>query len=167
MLPAALRLAVVATFLPAMLSAADPVPRVAPTRPGAAVVNSAPALAGKPASLPVTRLQGSEFFAVRDVAGLLGLKWTWVESTRRLTLTDPSNRIELTSGSREIAVNGLRLFLGSPILPHNGALYISKTDLERCLAPQLRPTLLGPLLARPKIVVLDPGHGGSDDGAEN
>lgn len=167
MLPAALRLAVVATFVPALLSAADPVPRVVPTRPDVAAVNPAPAPAGKPASLPVTRLQGSEFISLRDVAGLLGLKSAWVESTRRLTLTDRSNRIELTAGSREIGVNGLRLFLGSPVMPHNGALYISKTDLERCLAPQLRPALLGPLLARPRIIVIDPGHGGADDGAEN
>lgn len=169
MFPAGLRLALVATFAPAALLAVDSAPRVAPTRPGqtAAAANQGPAAVGKPSSLPVTRLIGLEYFALRDVTALLGFKSTWVESTRRLTLLDATNRIELTGGSREIAVNGLRVFLGNPILQHGGLLYISKTDLERCLTPLLRPALLGPLLGRPRIIVLDPGHGGQDNGMEN
>lgn len=169
MFPAGLRLALVATLVPVRLLAVDSAPRVAPTRPGltAVAANQGPAARGKPSSLPVLRLIGLEYFALRDVTALLGFKSTWVESTRRLTLLDASNRIELTGGSREIAVNGLRVFLGNPILQHGGALYISKTDLERCLAPLLRPALLGPLLGRPRIIVLDPGHGGQDNGMEN
>ena len=167
MFPAGLRLATVAILAPGLLAAAEPVGRVAPTRPGVGIANPGAAAVGKPATLPVTRLLGLEFFALRDVAGLLDFKTTWVESTRRLTLTDSSNKVELTGGSREIAVNGLRVFLGQPIVQRGGALYISKTDLERSLAPQLRPALLGPLLARPKVIVLDPGHGGSDNGTEN
>jgi N-acetylmuramoyl-L-alanine amidase len=167
MFPAGLRLATVATFAAVSLAAAEPVARVAPNRPGAGIANPGAAAAGKPSSLPVTRMLGLEFFAVRDVTGLLGFKSTWVESIRRLTLTDQTNKVELTGGSREIAVNGLRVFLGQPIVLRGGALYISKTDLERSLAPQLRPALLGPLLGRPKIIALDPGHGGADHGMEN
>src|SRR5450755_1617624 len=89
MFPAGLRLATIATFATVWLGAAEPVPRVAPTRPGAGIANPGAAAAGKPSSLPVTRLLGLEFFAVRDVTGLLGFKATWAESTRRLTLTDP------------------------------------------------------------------------------
>ena len=167
MFPAGLRLATVATFAAVSLAAADPAARVAPTRPGTGIANPGAAAAGKPSSLPVTRMLGLEFFALRDVTRLLGFRSTWIESTRRLTLTDPTNQVELTGGSREIAVNGLRVFLGQPIMQRGGSLYISKTDLERCLAPQLRPALLGPLLARPRIIVLDPGHGGADNGTEN
>lgn len=167
MLPAGLRLALLATLSAAVLSAADPVPHVAPTRPGGGITNPGAAAAGKPSSLPVTRLAGLEYFALRDVAALLGYQTTWVESTRRLTLSDQATRIELGSGSREISFNGLRVFLGSPVLQHGGALYISKTDLERCVAPLLRPALLGPLFARPRTIVIDPGHGGQDNGMEN
>lgn len=169
MFPAGLRLALVLALAPVGLFAVEPATRVPPTRPGASptAANQGPVAAGKPSSLPVTRLQGLEYFAVRDVGALLGYKTSWVEATRRLTLTDSANRIELTGGSREIAVNGLRVFLGNPVLQHRTALYISKTDLERCLAPLLRPALLGPLLTRPRVIVIDPGHGGQDNGMEN
>jgi len=167
MFPAGLRLATVAIFATVPLAAAEVVPRVPPTRPGAGITNPGAAAIGKPASLPATRMLGQEFLALRDVAGLLGFKTTWVESTRRLTLADQSNRIELTGGSREIAVNGLRVFLGSPIVQRGSLVFISKTDLERCLAPLVRPALLGPLFSRPRVIVLDPGHGGADNGTEN
>ena len=167
MFPAGLRLALVVTLGPAVLAAAAPAPRVAPKRPGGGITNPGAAAAGKPSTLPVTRLAGLDYFALRDVAVLLGYKTTWVEATRRLTLWDQATRIEFGSGSREIAVNGLRVFLGNPVLQHREALYISKTDLERCLAPLLRPALLGSLFARPRTIVIDPGHGGQDNGMEN
>jgi len=169
MLPAGLRLALVVTLGAAVLSAAPSAPRVAPTRPGAgsSITNPGTAAAGKPVLLPATRLDGLEYFALRDVTALLGLKSTWVKATRKLTLRDATNRVELTGGSREVSFNGLRIFLGNPILQRRSALYISKTDLERGLAPLLRPALLGPLLARPRVIVLDPGHGGQDNGTEN
>ncbi len=80
MFPAGLRLALVMTLGATVLSAADPVPRVAPTRPGAGITNPGAAAAGKPSSLPVTRLTGLDYFALRDVAVLLGYKTIWVES---------------------------------------------------------------------------------------
>jgi N-acetylmuramoyl-L-alanine amidase len=49
----------------------------------------------------------------------------------------------------------------------NGHLYVSRTDAERALAPLLRPGLCGAPPPAPKIIVLDPGHGGDDPGTEN
>lgn len=167
MLPAALRLALAAAFGPVLLAAAEPAPRVAPTRPGAAGANPEAAASGRLASLPVTRISGVDYVSLRDAATLLGLKSAWAESIRRLILTDPSNQVEVTAGSREMAVNGLRLFLGSPTVLRSSVLYLSKTDFERGLAPRLRPALLGVPPARPKIIALDPGHGGADHGMEN
>src|SRR5437762_1763173 len=106
MFPAGLRLALVMTLSAAGRSAAEPVPRVAPTRPGSSITNPGTAAVGKPALLPATRLYGLEFFSVRDVGALLGMKASWTETTRRLTLTDSANRLELVAGSREVALNG-------------------------------------------------------------
>jgi N-acetylmuramoyl-L-alanine amidase len=167
MVPAVLRLAAVATFAPLMLAATEPGPRVAPTRPGETATVPAHASSGTLASLAGSRISGVEFVAVPDAAGVLGLKLAWSDSTRRLTLADASSKVELMAGSREVAVNGLRLFLGSPIVLRGGALYISRSDLERSLAPRLCPALLGRPLARPRIIALDPGHGGVDHGMEN
>ena len=167
MFPAALRLAAVAALAPAALVAAEPVPHVAPSRPGTAAANPGPAVSSHQARLPATRFAGQDFVALRDIAELLGMKAAWVESTRRLTLADPSGRLELTAGSREVALNGLRLFLGSPTVQRSGALYVSQTDFERSLLPRLRPALLGTPPGRPRVIVLDPGHGGIDHGMEN
>jgi N-acetylmuramoyl-L-alanine amidase len=166
MFPAGLRLALLLPLGASALSAAD-APRVAPTRPGSSITNPGTAAVGKPALLPVTRLNGLEYFSLRDVSKLLGLKFGWVESTRRLTLSDSANRLELTGGSREVSCNGLRIFLGNPVLMNRGTPFISKIDLDRCVAPLVRPGLLGPLLGRPRTVVIDAGHGGVDHGMEN
>jgi len=178
MFPAASRLAVVAALFPGLLAAADPTPHVAPTRPiGSAPVTSGPAstavqrptsaASSRLASLPIAHVSGMELISLRDVAAMLGWKLDWAESARRLTLTGNGGRVELTSGSREVSVNGLRLFLGHPTVQKNGALYLTKTDFQRELMPLLEPSLLGPLLGRPRVVVIDPGHGGADQGMEN
>ena len=166
--PAALRLAMLAAFASVAGMAAESTPRVAPTRPGATTAPVAPSPTSvKLAALPITRIGGVDFVSMRDVAGLLGWKTIWTEATRRFTLLDPANKVELTGGSREVMVDGLRLFLGNPAMVHSGMLHISKTDFQRCLMPQLRPALLGSFLGRPRIIVLDPGHGGQDNGMEN
>ena len=178
MFPAASRLAVVAALFPGLLAAADPTPHVAPSRPnGGALTTSAPAPApvqrpasaasSRLASLPILHVAGMELIGLRDVAAMLGWKMDWAESARRLTLTGNGGRVEMTSGSREASVNGLRLFLGHPTVQKSGALYLTKTDFQRELMPLLEPPLLGPLLGRPRIVVIDPGHGGADQGMEN
>ncbi|MEO6874429.1 MAG: N-acetylmuramoyl-L-alanine amidase [Opitutaceae bacterium] len=170
MFPAAVRLAAVIGILaPALLLAREPAGRVAPTRPEsmAPVANSRAATSGKSLALPLTRIGGMEFISLRDLAGQLRWKMAWVQPDHRLALSDSSGRIELTAGSREALVDGLRVFLGNPVILKGGVLYVSKTDYQRCLMPLFRPSLLGPLLARPKVIVIDPGHGGTDNGMEN
>lgn len=83
----------------------------------------------------------------------------------RLELTGAGGRIELKAGSREIEFQKLRVFLGEPVVWHRGAAYVSRIDLERFLAPMLRPSALA---ARPlKTIVIDAGHGGNDTGTRN
>jgi N-acetylmuramoyl-L-alanine amidase len=73
-------------------------------------------------------------------------------------------RADIANDTREISVNGLRVFLGDPVMGASGQLYVSRVDYERCLTPLLRPglgTIAPPAL---KTIVLDPGHGGRDNG---
>jgi N-acetylmuramoyl-L-alanine amidase len=92
------------------------------------------------------------------------LKATWLERGRRLSLTGPSARAELENDTRDVTVNGTRVFLGEPVLDSGGQLYVSRIDFERCLAPMLRPGY-GAVAQPPlKTIVLDPGHGGKDNG---
>jgi N-acetylmuramoyl-L-alanine amidase len=121
----------------------------------------------RPAPLMPTRLNNLNYVSLADVAARLGWKSAVAENGRRLTLTDRDGKVEVAMDSREAAINGLRVFLGNAVLVRGGDFFISKIDYERCLAPILRPTLMGVLPGRPKVVALDPGHGGLDDGMEN
>jgi len=60
---------------------------------------------------------------------------------KKLILADESNRAEFKSDSREVLVDGLRIFLGDKAVLRKGQLYVSRTDFERSLTPLLRPGL--------------------------
>ena len=140
-------------------SKAEAPARAAPTRPLLT------------ASLPTgLRLGGIDYVSATDFEVWLGLKGAWLEPLRKLALTDKTNaanRVEFNADSRDTTVNGLRVFLGTPTVLRAGKLYISRIDAERCLAPLLRPGLGAELPPAPKIIVIDPGHGGEDPGTEN
>ena len=163
MLPAALRFALLASLCWAATAWGQPEGRTAPTRPEG---NGAPVPA-RPASLPGIRLGPVEYVAMQDVATLVRMKTAWQEKERRLTLFDAGTRAEFEAGSREVSLNGLRLFLGMPALLHNGTFYVSRIDFERMLLAQLRPALLAAPPPRPRVIAIDPGHGGTDNGMEN
>lgn len=177
MVPAALRFWLCASLLAALVASAAEPARALPTRPGGA---SAPAPAGpapaasQPAqprvrlsSLSTTRIAGVDYVSFREAAALMGLKVTWQEKERRMTLADATTRVEVATDSREAAVNGLRVFFGRPVMDRNGVLLLGKIDFERVLVSRIRPVLLPAPPPRPKVIVLDPGHGGPDNGMEN
>ncbi len=150
---------VLLSHVPLYCGAAEASPRSAPTRPGT------PAPAPVPGSALATRKFGAvDYVALGDVATRLGLKLAWVQRGRKVSLTGPAARAELENDSRDVSVNGLRVFLGDPVLASGGQLFVSRIDFERCLTPQLRPGFGTPPLPVPKTIVLDPGHGGKDNG---
>lgn len=148
-------------------SAPASIDRAAPT----ASLRAPPARPLVTPALPTgLRLSGVEYVSVTELALWLGCKGAWTDPRRTLVLSDksnPANRAELTADSREAGVNGLRVFLGEKVILRDDRLYVSRADAERSLAPLLRPGLGVPLPNVPRIIVLDPGHGGDDPGAEN
>ncbi len=151
----------------------DPAPAVATKAAPVAPVRAAPARPAPPvppALRTSLRVGGFDYVSATDLDVWLGWKGAWTEPLRKLTLTDksdPANRAEIEADSRNATVNGLRVFLGDKAVVRAGHLYVSKIDAERCLAPLLRPGFGVALPAAPKIIVLDPGHGGVDPGTEN
>jgi N-acetylmuramoyl-L-alanine amidase len=134
-------------------------PRVTPTRPAGPAFNLG--------SLPVTRFGGLDYVSATDLASRLGLKAAWTEPGKKLLLTDATNRALLEADERDAPVNGVRLFFGWPVRARGGQLYVSRVDAERVFAPLVRPGLGVALPPAPRTIVLDPGHGGRDDGTEN
>jgi N-acetylmuramoyl-L-alanine amidase len=132
--------------------------RAAPTRPDA------------PQLWPTTRLHGADWIDVRDIAARYGLKAAWTKPDRVLSLSDARGvRLTFETRQRDFYVDGLRVFLGEPVVPDKGTLWVTKLDVIKLVAPLLRPADRADQLpaARPRTIVLDPGHGGGDPGKEN
>ena len=68
------------------------------------------------------------------------------------------------SGSPEFYINGLKFILSYPVADSNGHPIVSRMDLTKLIEPVLRPSRIrnAELV---NTVILDPGHGGSDNGA--
>ena len=81
-----------------------------------------------------------------------------------LTSSNGTRSIRGTVGSNEIYINNLKFILSYPIEEVDGHLIISRMDLTKVIEPVLRPShIKGAELV--DTVVLDPGHGGYDNGA--
>lgn len=158
-------LIVLSVWLPACASAQPAPPAAAPVRAAPTRPPSAPSQLW-----PVTRLRGADYVSVRDVAARFGLTAAWVRPELELTLSDKSGvRFTFEPQQRDFYFDGLRVFLGEPPLLEKGALWLSKLDVIKLVAPLFRPADHAALLpaAAPRTIVLDPGHGGSDPGKEN
>ncbi|XHR28485.1 MAG: N-acetylmuramoyl-L-alanine amidase [Chthoniobacteraceae bacterium] len=67
-------------------------------------------------------------------------------------------------GSPEFYINNLKFVLSYPVAEINGRPSISRMDLTKLLEPVLRPSRIQNF-AKVDTVILDPGHGGHDNGA--
>jgi N-acetylmuramoyl-L-alanine amidase len=83
-----------------------------------------------------------------------------------LTLTGKDVRMTFEAGSREATWNGYRLFLGEPPAMRGGHLTLAASDWAAIVRPLLAPAAAASP-GRLQLVVIDPGHGGSDPGTEN
>jgi N-acetylmuramoyl-L-alanine amidase len=90
------------------------------------------------------------------------VKGGW-DSVYRLETTSGPLRVQM--GQQTASLGGLGYLLGFKPRAINGVPYLHSLDLQKTL--QL---LLGPPWTpndRPRVIVLDPGHGGRDNGAQN
>jgi len=67
-------------------------------------------------------------------------------------------------GSNELYINNLKFILSYPIADHNGQPIVSRMDLTKVIEPVLRPSRIKGA-ERVDTIILDPGHGGHDNGA--
>jgi len=77
------------------------------------------------------------------------------------------SKIRFTKGSRVIEINDTKVYLGYPVIEHKKSLYMPELDWQFTLSPILVPPKISPRQRNVKTIVIDPGHGGKDPGAQN
>jgi N-acetylmuramoyl-L-alanine amidase len=80
-----------------------------------------------------------------------------------LKVADAGGSLLFENNSRRVVVNGVTVWMNAPVLALGGWT-LDTADADRTLDPLFRPEPTTPI---PKdfLIVLDPGHGGSDPGA--
>jgi N-acetylmuramoyl-L-alanine amidase len=119
---------------------------------------------------PTARLYGADYVDVREIARRYGYTAAWTVPGKVMTLSDRGGaRLRFEDRERDFRHDGIRVFMGSVVVSEKGSLWVGHKDVTTLLAPLLRPAdqLADLPLAPPKLIVLDPGHGGTDPGKQN
>src|SRR4051812_10823495 len=86
--------------------------------------------------------------------------------SRTVSLRSERRTIRAQAGTSEISINGVRFFTDFPLLNNNNEDLISVMDVSKIIEPVLRPSRIQKS-TKVETVVLDPGHGGNDQGASS
>ena len=110
----------------------------------------------------------TSYLSIPTLASSVGMEVRKTTDGKHLHYTVSSRwcRVEFDEGKRMCAVNGVRMQLSRSILEQRGALYISNSDYRKMIEPLILPQNFRPA-PKLKTIMLDPGHGGNDSGAEN
>jgi len=153
---------------PAPPAAATPAkPEPAPPASKPEPVRAAPT---RPVQIwPFTKFRGLDYVAVRDIAKRYGLKAAWTKPGALLVLSDARGaRFTFERDQRDFYLDGARVFLGELTYLSGDDLWVPKLDVIKTIAPLFAPADHASFLpAAPKLIVIDPGHGGTDPGKQN
>lgn len=83
---------------------------------------------------------------------------------KSISLETQNVKLELTEGSQEMRMNGVKIFLSESVRKQADTHYLSKLDLVTLIDPLMRPNVMKGI-SDVKVIVLDAGHGGKDKGA--
>ena len=104
----------------------------------------------------------SKSISLAQIARLYSMKRTQIG--RQILMKNRWNSIEVQTNGRTIRINGINVWLHYPCYNTRHGWSIRMDDFQKTIDPILRSyKYLTPKM--PKIVVLDPGHGGKDSGA--
>ena len=123
----------------------------------------APAVRAEPRTLKSTRIAGTSYVSVRDLAEYYGLGRDQARSPERAEYRTPVVQLAIEHESRSMQLNGVTHWLNIPILSTRNQLWIAGLDVLKTIDPILRQGR-SPTKSTIRTVVLDPGHGGGDTG---
>ena len=108
--------------------------------------------------------QGRDYFRVSSWAkeNQFNLRWTFPDQELRLSTSRHS--LVLHHDSRRIKINGVWVWISAPVLMRDHDAFLPLLDLRTTLQPILYPRR--DPVGSPRIICLDPGHGGGDPGKQ-
>jgi N-acetylmuramoyl-L-alanine amidase len=106
---------------------------------------------------------GRDHVTLRNVADFYGLG-DYQQAGNAIEMGSFGRSLRGAVGSNELYINGLKFILSYPISQLDGEPIVSRMDLTKVIEPVLRPSRIRDA-AVIDSVVLDPGHGGYDNGA--
>ena len=104
----------------------------------------------------VTFANVAQFYQFPDYARVSGA----------VSLRSEHRVIRAQAGTSEFSINGVRFFANFPLLNSGNDDLISVMDVSKIIEPVLRPSRIHGA-EKVETVVLDPGHGGTDQGASS
>ena len=110
--------------------------------------------------------QNVPYLSLQEIASRLNMKFEWVVPQKTARLKSQWTTLEFRIHKRDATLNQTKVFLGKPILLHQGKLHVSRRDFDLTLSPLLTPQIFP---NPPKLyhIVIDAGHGGKDVGTQN
>ena len=108
---------------------------------------------------------GREYVQLDAVASQFGMQAFGLSNGKDYELRSQWSRLRFGVNSRLFHYNAMPVYLGFPVRQKQGCWWISVSDLHACLQPILHQKSLG--IHLDSHIVLDPGHGGKDQGAAN
>lgn len=86
------------------------------------------------------------------------------ETSSTYSLSSTNVHLVFQAGSRKLLASGMLVWMNAPAAMRRGRWTVSPADANGTVGPILRPGTYVDPVANP-VVVLDPGHGGGDNGA--
>ena len=111
----------------------------------------------------VLKHQGRDYVTFENVSEFYQFNG-YNHANRTISLRSDRRAIRAEVGTSEININGVRFFTCYPLLERGDAQLVSAADVGKIIEPVLRPSRIQNA-QRVETVVLDPGHGGTDQGA--
>jgi len=107
---------------------------------------------------------GRDYLSVANFCAFYGFPAPGAADGRRLTVKGPLGQVTFEADSTHVVVNGVAHWLSFPVYAEESGWYLSRIDLAYFFEPLLRPAKIAKK-ADFKGVIVDPGHGGADNGA--
>lgn len=112
--------------------------------------------------LPVLAAASSDSVSLSYIARLYSMKTS--SAGKKIVMKNKWNTIEMETNSRRAWINGVMVWLHHPCRKSGRGWAIQEVDFKKGIDPIMRAYAYIPSRS-PRLIVLDPGHGGKDTGA--